>query len=105
MPISTLPSLLLGKGQEAAAVSAFKEKLELAQMEIVEDPSKDYFFHAWVYIAISDCSGFFIEATTGEKHPLSHAAYKRFSSSTPFFQKQFPMEFLLLNWKFILNFD
>ena len=97
MPISTLPSLLLGKGQEAAAVSAFKEKLELAQMEIVEDPSKDYFFHAWVYIAISDCSGFFIEATTGEKHPLSHAAYKRFSSSTPFFQKQFRMEFLLFN--------
>ena len=62
-------------------MSIFKEKLELAQMEIIEDPSKDYYFHAWVYIATSEESGFFIESTTGERHPLSHSTYKRFQRS------------------------
>ena len=62
-------------------MSIFKEKLELAQMEVIEDPSKDYYFHAWVYIATSEESGFFIESTTGERHPLSHSTYKRFQPS------------------------
>ena len=62
-------------------MSIFKQKLELAQMEVIEDPSKDYYFHAWVYIATSEESGFFIESTTGERHPLSHSTYKRFQPS------------------------
>ena len=62
-------------------MAMFKEKLEMAQMEVIEDPSKDYYFHAWVYIAISEESGFFIESTTGERHSLIHSTYKRFLSS------------------------
>ena len=73
--MSSVAGLLNKGGKEA--VSIFKERLEIAHFEAVEDPSKDYFFHGWVYIAISDTSGFFIESTTGEKHPLSHSAYKR----------------------------
>eukprot|EP00093_Oithona_nana_P004408 04408.XXX_95632_92827_1 [CDS] Oithona nana genome sequencing. len=45
--------------------------------EVNEDPK---FFHAWVYIDIIDSAGFFIEATTGERKPLNHPAYKCINS-------------------------
>ncbi len=53
-----------------------KEDVDL----ILDQEQEDHFFHAWVYVDISDEVGFFLEATTGERHPLDHSAYKSINS-------------------------
>lgn len=57
------------------ALSGKRTKMFRGDQEVVEDsndlgldedPAKDHFFHAWVYVDISESHGFFIESTTGK---------------------------------------